>query len=1013
MKKNLLMVLLACLAWLTGSQKACALGQDGNGVYQIGNAQDLVEFSNLVASGNGGINAVLTADIDMTGVSYQPAGTVSSPYRGTFDGQQHFINNLTIDMPEVEYVGLFGVLNGGAYIKNVIIGQSCVITGSAFVGGIAGGTNGGGSVTFENCGNMGAVGAVNQNAAGICGVSMGSACGIVLKNCFNTGGISGDRECAALCGWVGDKGSTITNCYNAGFVIGMDGSNSMWRNGNGKGTNNYDTYGNQGTLISEDEYDLSSGAVAYQMNGNSSEDVVWYQTLGVDAYPVPFSTHGVVYAVGDLYCDGTSKGGDLTFSNTNESNRDAHQFVDGICSACGDVDKGFLALEDGFYTLSSAKDLNWFAALVNHGNKKVNARLATDIDFTEYTRMDVMIGGDAFAEGEGESASSFEGTFDGQGHKITVDYNVSYDGVALFKVVANSTIRNLMVDGTIESTQRFMGGLGHVSRGTCLFENIVVAVKMTGSYEGDGTHGGLFAVCHESPTFRNCAFVGTMDAFSSEGSAGIIGYAHGSSETVIENSYVASADMWLAGNSTVIARHVNNVINCYYTDDILLVPEDNQNVTMVAGETLGTGELCYLINSRSDKNAWRQTLGEDQYPVPFEGHATVYATGALNCDGTTKGGLTYTNSEGEAQRDAHQYDGGGICSACGARLISTGQQLQAVAEAINNGEIEGNILIDLANDIDLQGISYSGIGRRFNEETGETNEETGEPITRDVKRPYTGTFDGHGFVVKNMLIESEEGNKGLISLASGATVKNVTVRGEIYCNGYAAGIVGTACGKAVLTIENCGNEAMVNVGVEGANGAGILGVNDLSEAYVRLINCYNTGDVIGQRECGAISGWLGDRFEVVNCYNSGLVAEEAVDGDKTFARYNGSDAEFPNCYEVDGRQVLAATAEAVRSGELCYLLNEGAGKTVFFQTLGEDNHPVLLADHKVVYKDAEGNFTNNEQDGIDTPQTSIVNSKSVNSKCFDLQGRPMTKAAKGQIIIVRMSDGTVRKLMNK
>lgn len=1014
MKKNLLIALLACIACLTGSQKAFALDQDENGVYQIGNAQDLVAFSNLVASGNGGANAVLTADIDMTGVTFQPIGTASSAYRGTFDGQQHFIQNLVIDLPETEYVGLFGVLNNGAYIKNVIIDITCSISGSAFVGGIAGGTNGSGSVTFENCGNMGAVGAVNQNAAGICGVSMNSACGIVMKNCFNTGGISGDRECAALCAWVGDKGSTITNCYNAGFVIGMSGTNSLWRNGNGKGSNNFDTYGNQGTKISEDDYDLSSGSVAYQMNGNQSDNVVWYQTLGVDAYPIPFSTHGVVYAVGDLYCDGSSKGGDLTFSNSNESNRDPHKFVDGICSACGDVDKEYLTLsDDGFYTLTTAKDLNWFAALVNHGNKKVNARLGADIDFSEYTKQDVMIGGDAFSASEDEGETCFEGVFDGQGHKITVNYNVSYDGCALFKVVANSTIRNLMVDGSIESTERFMGGLGHVSRGTCLFENIVVAVNMTGSYSGDGTHGGLFAVCHESPTFRNCAFIGMLDAAMSEGSAGIVGYAHNDNASIIQNCYVASTDMWLAGNSTVIARHVKNVMNCYFTDDVLLSPEDNQDVTMVSYTTVPSGELCYLINSKLDNMAWYQTLGEDKYPVPFEGHAAVYANGSLNCDGTTKGELTYSNTEGEAQRDAHQYDADGICSVCGGRLISTGAQLKAVADAINSGSIEGNFPIDLANDIDLQGVTFEGIGIRFNEETGETDEETGNPITRDVKRPYSGTFDGHGFTVKNMLIESENGNKGLISLASGATVKNVVVQGEIYCNGYAAGIVGTSIGRNTLTIENCGNEATVNVGIEGANGAGILGVNDLSEAYVRIINCYNTGDIVGQRECGAISGWLGDHFEVVNCYNSGLVAAEAVDGDKTFARYNGSDGEFPNCYEVDGTQVQAVAFEAVASGELCYLLNEGAGKTVFYQTLGSDDHPVLYADHKVVYKDGDGNYTNTEIDGIETPKSSIVNGKSVNSKCYDLQGRQVSKAANGQILVVRMSDGTVRKLINR
>ena len=1011
MKKNLLIVLLACLACLTGSQKAFALDQV-DGVYQIGSAQDLEAFSNVVASGSNTANAVLTADIDMSGVDHQPIGSTSSIYKGTFDGQEHYIRNMVIELVDVEYVGLFGVVGDGAYIKNVIIDSGCSISGSAFVGGIAGGTNGGGTATFENCGNEGMVSAANQNAAGICGVSMGSACGIVMKNCFNTGGITGGREAAALCGWVGDRGSSITNCYNTGFIIGMDGSYSLWRNTNGKGLNNFDSYGNQGTQITDDEYELSTGSVCYLLNGNKSDNVTWYQKLGEDTHPVPFASHGVVYAVGDLYCDGSSKGGDLTFSNSNESNRDPHAFVDGICSACGDVDPNYLPLTDGYYELSNATQLNWFAALVNHSYKKVNARLTADIDFSEYTKNDVMIGG-VFEEGgeEGNDAKAFEGIFDGQGHKITVNYNVSYDACALFKMTNNATIRNLMIDGNIESTQRFVGGLGFVSRGTCLYENIVVAVNIKSDFSGDGTHGGIFAVCHEAPTFRNCAFVGTMDASLSEGSAAIIGYAHGNVETKIENCYVASTDLWLAGNSTVIARHVNNIINCYYTDDILLTPEGGQNAIMIEAGTLSTGELCYTINSKSDNANWRQTLGTDAYPVPFEGHGVVYANGNLSCDGTPSGVITYSNTESETVRAEHQYDTNGICSVCGGRLISTGDQLKAVADAINNGEIEGNILIDLANDIDLAGINYQGIGTRFNEPTGE-NDEGGNPITRDVKRPFTGTFDGHGYTVKNMIIEDMEGgNKGLIGLANGATIKNVLVDNtcEIYTIGWSAGIVGTACGRNVLTIENCGSDAMVNVGVTGANGAGILGVNDGSEAYVRIINCYNTGLIVGQRECGGISGWLGDNFEVVNCYNIGEVTPEAIDGIKTFARYNGNNAEFPNCYELDGTQVLAIEADDVTSGKLCYLLNEGAGKTIYYQTLGEDEHPVLDSTHKMVYSDGNGNYSNNESDGIESVTERTANFQG----CYDLQGRHLTTTVKGQINIVRMNDGSVRKVMVK
>ncbi len=997
MKKNLLFALLSMACLWIGCPKAFALDQV-DGVYQIGSAQDLEDFSNMVASGNGGISGALTTDIDMAGVAHQPIGPTSSPFAGSFDGQQHFIRNMVIDMPEQEYVGLFGVLNDGAYIKNVIVDWSCVISGKRFVAGIAGGTNGGGSVTFENCGNEASVGSVEENAAGICGVSMSSACGIKMYNCFNTGGISGGRECAALCGWCGDSGSIIRNCYNAGFVIGMDGTNSLYRNGRTSATNNFDTYGYQGTFISEDEYDLSCGAVAYQMNGSQSTDVTWYQTLGTDMHPVPFSSHGIVYAVGDLNCDGSPKGGDAIFSNVNESNRDPHAFVDGICSVCGEVDTEYLPLTDDFYTLNTAADLNWFAALVNHGHKKVNARLGADIDFTEYTKKDVMIGGDAFTANESDDARAFDGIFDGQEHSIKVGYNVSYDGVGLFKVISGATIRNLLITGSIESTQRFIGGLTFVTRGSSLIENVVVAVDITGSYPGDATHGGLCAVAHESPIFRNCAFVGSLNAPYCEGSAAIIGYAHGEVETIIENCYVAPSVLALTGNSTIIARHVRNMVNCFYTDNIT---EFWENAAQVVSTTaVVSGELCYKINEGCENGAWRQNLDSDSYPLPFASHAMVYANGSLHCDGTPGDDITYSNTQGEPQREEHQYVND-ICSVCGARLIHTGAQLKDLADAVNGGDINGNVIVDLANDIDMSGIAFEGIGTRFTQQIDEENSE-------DVKRPYMGTFDGHGYRIKNMVIESESGNKGLFGLVSGATIKNVVVDAscEIYSTGYSAGIAGTAIGKNTLTIENCGNEAVVNVGAAGVNGAGILGVNDQSEAYVRIINCYNTGDIVGQRECAAISGWLGDHAEVINCYNSGVVAPEAVDGTRTFARYNGSNVVFTNCHEVNGSQVTVAEESSVSSGKLCYDINEAAGKVVFYQTLGTDLHPVLDPSHGVVILQ-DGQYVN-ASDGIN-----VITARGNNPvEVYSLGGVRQQQLRHG-INIVRQSDGTVKKVLVK
>ena len=53
------MALSFICCWM-GSSRAFALDQI-DGVYQIGNAQDLEDFSNMVASGNGGISGALTA----------------------------------------------------------------------------------------------------------------------------------------------------------------------------------------------------------------------------------------------------------------------------------------------------------------------------------------------------------------------------------------------------------------------------------------------------------------------------------------------------------------------------------------------------------------------------------------------------------------------------------------------------------------------------------------------------------------------------------------------------------------------------------------------------------------------------------------------------------------------------------------------------------------------------------------------------------------------------------------
>ena len=123
MKQRLLYCFLLLFVCMTNSTSVYALEPDEDGVYQIGTAQDLIDFAAFVNQGvaNMSANAVLTNDIDMTGQPWDnPIGNWASGvegYKGHFDGQNHAISGLEYTTTK-NYHGLFGVLLDGAVVEN-------------------------------------------------------------------------------------------------------------------------------------------------------------------------------------------------------------------------------------------------------------------------------------------------------------------------------------------------------------------------------------------------------------------------------------------------------------------------------------------------------------------------------------------------------------------------------------------------------------------------------------------------------------------------------------------------------------------------------------------------------------------------------------------------------------------------------------------------------------------------------------------------------------------------------
>ena len=169
---------------------------------------------------------------------------------------------------------------------------------------------------------------------------------------------------------------------------------------------------------------------------------------------------------------------------------------------------------EGNYLLGSADDWKDFAAIVNSGtNPAANAKMTADIDLaTQIT----MIASDF--------DHPYQGTFDGQGHTLTVNWTTNgEDRIAPFRYAEGATIKRLHVDGSISKTDAY--GRCPASILACSIGSATTTITECWSsvslYAFD-TIGGLFSVACDNSTTNivDCVFSGMISASNSTGCSG-------------------------------------------------------------------------------------------------------------------------------------------------------------------------------------------------------------------------------------------------------------------------------------------------------------------------------------------------------------------------------------------------------------------------------------------------------------------------------------------------------------
>ncbi len=204
------------------------------------------------------------------GKGFRPLGSSATPFSGSYNGNNKTITGLTINRPQEDNIGLFGVVNSYYEIKNIkledvditgdcnvggMIGflsrgevANCRLTGSIIgvstVGGLIGQVDEGQNISVSNChadisvvGNGNFVGGligIAQNSVFTCLSTSGTVSGNIyvggligicansISNSFSTCSTSGNQMVG---GFAGANYKNISDCYSLGNVTRNGGSN--------------------------------------------------------------------------------------------------------------------------------------------------------------------------------------------------------------------------------------------------------------------------------------------------------------------------------------------------------------------------------------------------------------------------------------------------------------------------------------------------------------------------------------------------------------------------------------------------------------------------------------------------------------------------------------------------------------------------------------------------------------------------------------------------------------------
>ena len=963
--KNLIERLSLFLLALVLTMPTWAQGGNGTEVVSIGSKAEWKAFCQRVNNnGEPFLNAKLTRDVDL-GEEIVMVGSVSYPYSGTFDGNGHTLK-FNWNAGKDNQIAPFWYVKD-ATIKNLrtqgkITSKGYGLSGMVYIAL--------GTTTITGCISdvdiTGGNGGWNDSKAAGMVQAVASGASVQITDCLVKGSITdnADEDDRTMAGFVFSNSGTYTltrclyvgknNATNYSYTFGTEHGISAtftdcyYLNTCGKA---------QGDKITEAQ--LRNGYVAYKLQ-KGIESQVWGQTLGTDTIPQPttdakkrvyevkFTYNGEVKATRYANSGKTVElptAEELLGTGYNPKMTYTLNFGNFTATTPVTEDKSVDVTVTGTFDIATAADWKEFCALVNGGQTTLNAKMTADVDLgTDIAKV-------------GTANKPYAGTFDGQNHVLTVNWDAgSVNNIAPFGRVNGATIKNLRTEGSIRSNSFYLSGLiDEAAGGNITVANCVSAVNITSSYTSDRCGaGGLISYIFPSArvTITDCLVKGSIDATTEKGQKGMGGfvYSQNGTCTLTRCLYAGTNNADNSNNNCYTFAPTNTsgatttLNNCYY-----LNPCGKAQGEQVTKAQLESGEVAYLLQNKRDDQVWGQELGKDNEPLlTTEKAKHVYKVDFKYMD--------------EVKATRYANSGKGIHGALptAEELLGTGYNPK-LTYALNFGDFTAETLVtedktvpvsmtvggtfEIATKDDwkvfcaLVAGGQTGINAKM---TADVDLGTDIAMVGTTNNLYGGTFDGQNHTLTVNWDAGSANDVAPFRRVSGATIKNLRTEGAIRSDSYyLGGLIDEAIGEN--TVTGCVSNVNLTTSYDysSCDAAGLI-CYIYTTGRVTISDCLVKGSINatgkkGRRGMGGFVYVQNGTLVMNNCLYAGT---NNASGGYTFASDSDDEATttLNNCYylnpcgKAQGERIVE---KQLKSGEVTKKLQgDRTDKCYWAQQLG-------------------------------------------------------------------------------